>query len=294
MNKTLSLVTISLTAVLIAISGSEASWPRRFCRHACPPPVCPLPLCPIYASSADCVCTPTLSTTPQVQIAPIQVAEFVSSKGRKYRIIDTGEKGEFFETERAPTTVTGATQPDDFDGNDRKTAKTSIADAPIETFASVKKFLGTLESDSDMLNLGISKDATSNRVTQEKRNVSVSGFIYAFKFETDNDFHVILGMDPDSGIEAYVNVEISGLPQGGPNRAPLKTVRTAFKDFFTAQHTGFSSTYKKFDPPIPVRIQGSLFFDVDHKAGVVGPTGMRPTTAWEIHPVTKIEFEIDP
>jgi hypothetical protein len=26
-------------------------------------------------------------------------------------------------------------------------------------------------------------------------------------------------------------------------------------------------------------------------AGVVGPTGMRPKTAWEIHPVTRIEFE---
>jgi len=33
---------------------------------------------------------------------------------------------------------------------------------------------------------------------------------------------------------------------------------------------------------------------VDHAAGVVGPQGMRPSTAWEIHPVTKIEFEIDP
>jgi hypothetical protein len=40
-----------------------------------------------------------------------------------------------------------------------------------------------------------------------------------------------------------------------------------------------------------VKVTGSLFFDVDHKAGSVGPTGMRPKTAWEIHPVSDIQFE---
>jgi len=74
----------------------------------------------------------------------------------------------------------------------------------------------------------------------------------------------------------------------------LKEARTAFKDFFREHGDQFGSSYKKFDPPIPVRVEGSLFFDLDHAAGVVGPQGMRPSTAWEIHPVTKIEFEIDP
>jgi hypothetical protein len=37
-----------------------------------------------------------------------------------------------------------------------------------------------------------------------------------------------------------------------------------------------------------VRIEGSLFFDVDHAAGAVGPANMKPKSAWEMHPITKI------
>jgi hypothetical protein len=39
-----------------------------------------------------------------------------------------------------------------------------------------------------------------------------------------------------------------------------------------------------------VLIEGSLFFDIDHAAGVVGPEGKRPKKAWEIHPITKIKL----
>ena len=49
--------------------------------------------------------------------------------------------------------------------------------------------------------------------------------------------------------------------------------------------------YDKYDPPIPVQIVGSLFFDVDHQPGEVGPVGMKPKTSWEIHPVSDIQFE---
>jgi hypothetical protein len=41
-------------------------------------------------------------------------------------------------------------------------------------------------------------------------------------------------------------------------------------------------------------VEGALFFDVDHAAGVVGPTQptpMRPKTAWEIHPVTNVKLQ---
>ena len=34
----------------------------------------------------------------------------------------------------------------------------------------------------------------------------------------------------------------------------------------------------------------SAGFDVDHAAGVVGPGNFKPKTAWEIHPITKLEF----
>jgi hypothetical protein len=51
------------------------------------------------------------------------------------------------------------------------------------------------------------------------------------------------------------------------------------------------SGYRKYTFPIPVVVDGSLFFDVDHAAGVVGPAGMRPQTAWEIHPVTRLALQ---
>jgi hypothetical protein len=38
-----------------------------------------------------------------------------------------------------------------------------------------------------------------------------------------------------------------------------------------------------------VTVEGSLFYDVDHAPGAVGPRDMKPTTAWEIHPITQIQ-----
>lgn len=297
MTKTLILGGLTVGAALVWVAASDAGWLRRGCRPlvcVTSQPVC-APCPPV------CGCAPTLRPCPTVgwpvvtsPPTPVPVQTFVSPKGRTYRVIDTLEKGEFVETGRPPSAAAAATAADNFNGTDRKAAKTSIADAPVESFSSVRELLATLPADNTMLALGISRDATSDRVQQEKRNVSVVGYIYAVKSEEDHDFHVILGMSPDDAGSAFLNVEVSGLPQGGVARAQLKAARTAFKNFFAPQGVNFSSSYRKFDPPIPVRVEGSLFFDVDHAAGVVGPQGMRPKTAWEIHPVTAIEFEIDP
>jgi hypothetical protein len=43
--------------------------------------------------------------------------------------------------------------------------------------------------------------------------------------------------------------------------------------------------------PTHVQVTGSLLYDIDHAAGAVGPTGHRPKSAWEIHPVTSIQGE---
>jgi len=40
-----------------------------------------------------------------------------------------------------------------------------------------------------------------------------------------------------------------------------------------------------FDPPVHVRITGSLFWDGEHAKQHVGPEGLQPDTAWEIHPI---------
>jgi len=78
------------------------------------------------------------------------------------------------------------------------------------------------------------------------------------------------------------------LPQMN-NRERLKKPREDFKEFFGDEPP--PCRYKVFTKPIPVRITGSLFYDIDHAPGVVGTGPYKPRTAWEIHPVTKIEFE---
>jgi len=289
MKKYAILFLTGIAAALAFAQVSEAGWIcRRHCSprlSPCPPICCPCPACPLVYYP----CPQPLAQQPPLLAERV----VVGTKGR-YRLIDTGEKGEFFEKD-TPTSPFADVPEDDFAGHDRKKAKTSIATADAEPpYANVGDLITTLPTDATMLALGISKDATSDRVSRENRNVAVKGFIYAVKSEDDHDFHVILGMSPDSDTKAFLNVEVSGLPQGGPNRLKLLTPRSAFKTFFGDHGDQFGSSYKKFDPPIPVRIEGSLFFDVDHRAGVVGPQGMRPKTAWEIHPVTKIEFEIDP
>lgn len=125
----------------------------------------------------------------------------------------------------------------------------------------------------------------------EKRQVRVTGFIHAFKKEGDNDYHIILGDGPDAESAVYLNVEVSGIPVGGTNanRQRLIAVRNQFKETFNLGATG-PNRYKRPHEPIPVRITGSLFWDVDHPPGAVGPDDMKPKTSWEIHPVSTIEF----
>lgn len=122
----------------------------------------------------------------------------------------------------------------------------------------------------------------------EQRNVHVSAWIYAIKYETDNDWHLITGTDPNGGDPHYVNAEVSGLPpRTAGSYATLLGVRKSLAGILDDDLPGPGS-YRKYDPPIAVAIEGSVFFDADHAAGAVGPGDMRPTTAWEIHPITSL------
>jgi hypothetical protein len=139
----------------------------------------------------------------------------------------------------------------------------------------------------------ITVTADSNRVAPEKRNVRVKSFLYAASREDDNDFHLIIGRDPDRTLEMYMTAELSGLPpQNAASFTKLKAARDAFKAFFGAHLPGF--TYDFYDPPIPVVIEGSLFFDMTHATGQrPGPQSLksRMPTIWEIHPVSAIKVE---
>jgi hypothetical protein len=180
---------------------------------------------------------------------------------------------------------------DEFSGIDRARAKTSFVNGvQVKSFASIAVLVASLTKDSEMKT---KLNRTSPRITEEKINVRLRNkiFLYAMKKEGDNDYHVIIGDNRIKTQATFLNVEISGIPHTGnaANKAALQTVRDFFEDNFVEL---CGSKYAVFSAkPIPITIEGSIFFDVDHSAGTVGPNGFKPTTAWEIHPISKIGFQ---
>jgi hypothetical protein len=118
------------------------------------------------------------------------------------------------------------------------------------------------------------------------------GYLYATKKETDNDFHLLIGDNPNGGNGRFMTAEVSGLPvPATPETPQLQHARDEYKAFF--RDTGQSlpgSSYRIFPDPVPVTITGSIFFDVDHGIGQVHSRNAAPETVWEIHPVTDIVF----
>ena len=121
----------------------------------------------------------------------------------------------------------------------------------------------------------------------------VSGFLFAASREADNDFHLIVGRDPKATQEMYMTMELSGLPPAdSPAFDSLNTARTAYKQFFSTQNLP-GAGYDFYQPPIPVQVDGSLFFDASHSIGQApGPPSLksRMPTIFEVHPITKIKL----
>lgn len=180
---------------------------------------------------------------------------------------------------------------DIFAGTDRRDPKTSVAIGGLKSFSSIATLRSSFPTDNFMKGLGITRAPDSARTPEEQYNVSVEGYIYAASKERDNDFHLIVGDKDCAAGDCFINVEVSGLPQdpADPSYPTLAAVRTKFLAYFASQQP--SRDYKKFNPPIAVTLTGSVFFDVDHPGGAVGPAGFKPNSAWEIHPLTDIAFE---
>jgi hypothetical protein len=183
---------------------------------------------------------------------------------------------------------------DNFTGKDRKAAKLSKGTGKLEKFKDLKDLVASLTPDSKMVNHKpkITIAATSGRVTEEQRNVSVTAFLYAAKAEADCDRHCIVGRDPKLSPEIYMTMELSGLPpKNAATFAELSAARATFKKFFAGHDPGM--TYEFYNPPVPVTIEGSLFFDMTHATGGgPGPQSLksRMPTIWEVHPITSIKL----
>ncbi|MGH9931820.1 MAG: hypothetical protein ACREA9_21690 [Pyrinomonadaceae bacterium] len=241
--------------------------------------------------AADSIISVTVPTAPMA-LAPGGAAV------KQYTIIHTNEIDEYEEA-LAPSAAL-APASDDFEGKDRKAAKLSISNAKTEKFKDVRDLISSLAPEATMKNHKpkIGKTQTSKRVKEEERNIRVRAFLYAAKREDDNDFHLILGRDPKSSPEMYMTMELSGLPPANsPAFKQLNAARDAFKKFYN-DHAGGQlpgkGGYDFPDPPVPVEIDGSLFFDVTHSTGPrPGPKSLksRMPVIWEVHPIAKIKFK---
>jgi hypothetical protein len=186
---------------------------------------------------------------------------------------------------------------DNFQGTSRRAAKISVADAKTEKFKDLADVIKSFMPDKTMAKMKIPTDAKSNRVAEEKRNIKVEAFIYAASVEDDNDFHLIIGRDPDAGgAEVYMTMELSGLPPASSkSHAALKSARDAFKKFFAKFFANNlpGTSYDFYDPPIRIQVEGSTFFDASHaKGSKPGPQSLRPKmpTVWEVHPISKMKL----
>lgn len=191
-----------------------------------------------------------------------------------------------------PETIPLDRPEESFVGVDRRAAKLSIGTGTMETFPSVFALIASLPPDAQMSSRSISSDAQSARVVEEQRNVRIRARIYAASRETDNDFHLIIGDDAKTGKQVYLTAEVSGLPPvSSRSFETLKSTRSDFEQYFDKSVPG--AGYDFYDPPIPVEIEGSLFYDVLHASGPkAGPHSLKSQipTAWEIHPITHISF----
>ena len=187
-----------------------------------------------------------------------------------------------------------------FNGIDRKEAKTSIYTGETLTFNTIDELVAYINSNCPDNNMKqhdptITESCSMQRVLEERKNVIVRGaYIYGIYREKDNDFHMIVGNGKTGNNMKLFNMEVSGLPNSNsPSYIQLKNVRQQISEKF-GDLSCEDNSYKTASLSYPITIEGSLFFDVDHPAGKVGFTyngvSYHPKTAWEIHPVTHINF----
>jgi len=243
----------------------------------------------------------TGSHGPAAMAGPAEVAASGPVPKKPYQVLRTTQVDEY-DPPVAPSAVplTSAPVGDNFAGTARKAAKLSISSAAVEQFEDVADLIASLPDHQAMVNHHprITTASNARRVHEEDRNVRVRAWIYAASRESDNDFHLIVGRDPAAPPQ-YITMEISGLPPANsPHSKRLKRARRDYKSFFQQSDGGLPHTsYDFYQPPVPVEIEGSLFFDMSHASGGrPGPQDLRPDmpVVWEVHPVSAILFEPDP
>jgi len=184
---------------------------------------------------------------------------------------------------------TGSSCSESYSGSARAAAKTSFVSASYTTYSDVAALRSALPTDATMRSLGIG--TSSARVTQENKNVTITTkYLYAITRESDEDYHLVMGTSSVSAGN-LLNCEVSGLPSSSQSSySQIKAQRAVIVAYFGTDFCG-KSGYSIFSPGIKLTtLKGSIFYDIDHAPGSVGPAGYKPSTSWEIHPVHDIAF----
>jgi len=235
----------------------------------------------------------TISFTPPLKKKSMTAFAAAAGAAPQFRILRTNIVDPY-ETQHpqevlvAAAVALPAVASDNFAGTARRAAKLSVAPGPVKQFDDTGALLDSLPSHTAMKKLKISTKANSNRVAQEKKNAGLDAWLYAASREADNDFHLIIGGDPDSDDPRFMTIEVSGLPPDDPLRTRLRAVRNSFADIVGGNTPG--TGYDFYDPALPVTVEGSLFWDASHATGSKpGPSTAKPQTVWEIHPITSLK-----
>jgi hypothetical protein len=190
-----------------------------------------------------------------------------------------------------------ATQLDVFKGKFRPEAKTSYATRKNEKLTSVDTLMSSLPTDMQMTQQHyelVAKDKNRQnhqpRIDLETRNVTVKTWLYWVGQQMDNDYHLILGDTSElTSTTVFMNGEVSGLPPARPSQPPFMDLRQKLRQLIA------DNANKKgaFITPVPIQITGSLLWDGEHRnphnVGPKKPVDIRPTKAWEIHPISDLK-----
>jgi hypothetical protein len=178
--------------------------------------------------------------------------------------------------------------PDEFRGMYRGAARSSISQSDFERFDGIDSLLKTLHSDETM-RARISK--YTPRTQEEDRNVILSCYLHAVKKQISGDYSIVIGDAPGRTPWRTMMCRLSSIPtRENPTMLFLKNVRTNLEKGLFGQVNLEAKAYRHFDPPVPIAITGSLYYNGLHEPGTMGPRSLKSETAWEIGPIISLEI----
>lgn len=108
------------------------------------------------------------------------------------------------------------------------------------------------------------------RFPDEQMDVEVPVYLVAVSLgEDDHDLHVIVSDSARGRNRDFMNVEVSGLPRNRVDEGLFARARTQISGILSSVDMTRMGSYLRIDPPLPVLVQGSLFFDVTTRPDAV-------------------------